>query len=73
MAGQQKPLGTPQDADVIVPNDQDSASYVKGLVERGEAVRLEPGTALPPKATHEIIGETEAGLPIVRRKRYSAF
>jgi hypothetical protein len=73
MAGKQKPLGTPQDADVIVPNDQDSASYVKGLVERGEAVRLEPGTALPPKATHEIIGETEAGLPIVRRKRYSAF
>jgi hypothetical protein len=58
---------------LIVPNDPASISYVKGLVERGEAVSLAPGENLPPGATHEIVGETQAGIPIVKRRRFSAY
>jgi hypothetical protein len=59
--------------DLIVPKDDASVAFVRGLVERGEAVRLKPGAALPPGATHEIVGETEKGAPILKRRRFSAF
>lgn len=48
------------------------AGFIRGLVERGEAVRVAPGETLPPGATHEIVGERPDGLPIVRRRRFSA-
>jgi hypothetical protein len=63
----------PHGDDVIVPNDEASTAFVQGLIKRGEAVRLAPNAPLPPGATHEIIGETEAGVPILRRRRFSAF
>ena len=62
----------PQEGD-IVPSDPGTASFVKGLVERGEAARPGPDGSLPPGATHEIVGETEAGLPILRRRRFRSF
>jgi hypothetical protein len=55
--------------DLIVPKDAASTSFVKGLVARGQAVRPEKDGSLPPGATHEIVGETETGLPILRRVR----
>jgi molybdopterin biosynthesis enzyme len=70
-----KPAKTkvPRDDDVIVPKDAASMAFVRGLVERGEAVRIATGGALPPGATHEIVGETTEGLPILRRKRFALF
>jgi hypothetical protein len=65
--------GSADQGDVIIPSDESSANFVRGLVERGEAVRLEPGAPLPPGVTHEIVGETAAGLPILRRRRFSLF
>jgi molybdopterin biosynthesis enzyme len=65
---------TPRDdQEPIVPHDEASKAYVQGLVARGEAVRVAPGAPLPAGATHEIVGETETGLPIVKRRRYNAF
>jgi hypothetical protein len=56
--------------DLIIPRDPQSESFVKGLIARGEAVRVAKGETLPPDATHEIVGETETGLPILRRRRF---
>jgi hypothetical protein len=57
------------DDDLIVPKDAASVSFVKGLVARGQAARPDGDGSLPPGATHEIVGETESGLPILRRRR----
>jgi len=57
------------DDDLIVPKDAASISFVKGLVARGQAARPDGAGSLPPGATHEIVGETETGLPILRRRR----
>jgi hypothetical protein len=46
---------------------------VKGLVDRGEAAKADGEGKLPPGATHEIVGQTETGLPIVVRRRFSAY
>jgi hypothetical protein len=43
--------------------------FVEGLVARGEAVPA--GNALPRGATHEIVGKTEDGAPLVKRRRFS--
>jgi len=58
-----------EDDDLIVPKDAASVSFVKGLVARGQAARADGDGSLPPGATHEIVGETESGLPILRRRR----
>ena len=58
-------------ADQIVPNDPASISFVRGLMARGEASRPDAQGRLPPGATHEIVGETAEGLPIVVRRRFS--
>ncbi|WP_086998566.1 hypothetical protein [Rhizobium sullae] len=63
----------PLDPDVVVPNDEPSKAFVRGLVERGEAVSPTPDGKLPPRATHVIVGTTSEGLPIVKRMRFSAF
>jgi len=55
--------------DLIVPKDAASVSFVKGLLARGQAARPNSDGSLPVGATHEIVGETEAGLPILRRRR----
>ena len=59
------------DPDTIVPNDPASVSFVRALVARGEAVRVPPGGTLPPGATHEIVGETPDGVPVLKRRRFS--
>ena len=63
----------PPDPDIIVPNDEPSKAFVRGLVERGEAVAPTRSGKLPPRATHIIIGRTGEGLPIVKRMRFNAF
>ncbi len=59
--------------DLVIPHDEDSISFVRGLVERGEAVTENQGGVLAPKVTHLIVGKTDAGDPIVKRVRFSAF
>ena len=43
--------------------------FEEGVLKRGEAVPA--GAALPPGATHEIVGKDAAGKPVLRRKRFS--
>ena len=57
----------------IVPNDEATAAFVRDLVKRGEAVHLEPNAPLPKGVTHEIVGKTESGLPILRRRRFALY
>ena len=62
----------PHPPGAVVATDPQTESFVKGLVERGEAARADADGKLPPGATHEIVGETETGLPVVVRRRFSA-
>jgi hypothetical protein len=57
--------------ELIIPETAEAIDFVKGLVARGEAVKVNADGSLPPGATHEIVGVTEKGLPILRRRRYS--
>lgn len=57
----------------IIATDPETESFIKGLVDRGEAAKPDAAGKLPPGATHEIVGETETGLPIVVRRRFSAY
>lgn len=45
-------------------------AFIRGLIERGEAAKADEHGKLPPGATHEIIGISESGLPIVVRRRF---
>jgi len=58
------------DDDLIVPKDDTSVAFVKGLVARGQAARANKDGSLPRGVTHEIVGETEGGLPILKRRRF---
>jgi hypothetical protein len=58
-------------ADLIVPSDPASIKYVTDLVSQGKAVPARADGTLPPGATHEIVGETETGAPILRRRRFA--
>jgi hypothetical protein len=60
-------------AQQIVPRDAQSRDFVRGLIARGEAAKADADGKLPKGATHEIVGETEEGEPIVVRRRFSAF
>ena len=60
-------------AGAIVASDPQTESFVKGLVDRGEAAKADAEGKLPSGATHEIVGHTETGLPIVVRRRFSAY
>jgi hypothetical protein len=70
MAEQGKQPDSPAEG-VIEPRDPESSAFVRGLMARHQAARPDKDGKLPPGATHEIIGEAENGLPIVRRRRFS--
>ena len=57
----------------IVPKDAATKAFVNGLIERGEAAKSDAQGNLPPEATHEIVGETSDGAPIVVRRRFKTF
>ncbi len=59
--------------DSIVPDTQEAESFVRGLMERGEAAWPDKEGKRPPGATHEILGEGPSGLPIVRERRKKLF
>ena len=56
-----------------VAPEEATQSFVKGLVERGEAAVPDGGGALPSGATHEIVGTEPDGTAIVRRRRFSSY
>lgn len=70
MVDRERPEGALQPGD-IAATDPQSLAFVRGLVARGEALRLSPDGELPRGATHEIIGEDLNGVPILRRRRFS--
>jgi hypothetical protein len=47
-------------------------AFIRGLIERGEAAKADEKGTLPPGATHEIVGVSPSGLPIVVRRRFYA-
>ena len=53
--------------------------FVRDVVTRGEAAESDQTGKLPPGATHEIVRPRRGGkgaaadLPVIRRKRFSAF
>jgi len=59
--------------DVIIPQDHVTKHFVETLVANGQAARANADGSLPPGVTHEIVGETPSGVPIVRRRRFSMF
>jgi hypothetical protein len=59
--------------DVIVPEDDATTHFVETLVANGQAARANADGSLPPGVTHEIVGETATGVPIVRRQRFSLY
>ena len=59
--------------DVIIPQDHVTKHFVETLVANGQAARANADGSLPPGVTHEIVGETATGVPIVRRRRFSMF
>ncbi len=67
------PKGAPGDKGVITPDTEEARNFIKGLVANGQAAKPLPDGTLPPGATHEIVGETPSGLPMVRRRRFSTF
>ena len=59
--------------DVIIPQDHVTKHFVETLVANGQAARANADGSLPPGVTHEIVGETATGLPIVRRRRFALY
>ena len=49
------------ESDLIVPNDPQSASFVQGLLARGEAARLDEKGVLPPGATPRSLAKRKTG------------
>jgi hypothetical protein len=54
----------------IVPDTPEKKAFIRGLLARGEAAQPNPDGSLPKGATHEITGESQDGLPTVRRRRF---
>ena len=59
---EKKSRGSQGSESLIVPNDPASISYVRGIVARGEAAKVDANGQLPLGKTHEIVGETADGL-----------
>lgn len=57
----------------IVPDTAEKQAFVKGLIDNGQAARPLADGSLPRGVTHEIVGETPSGLPIVRRRGFNAY
>jgi hypothetical protein len=73
--GQSRRKAKPDDstaAENSIP-EHDAQTFTRGVIIRGEAAKPDEGGDLPSGATHEIVGEDEKGLPVIERRRYSAF
>jgi hypothetical protein len=73
MPGNDAEKKTQSSEGILAPSEPAEIAFVKGLVARGEAVKVTPGVAPEPNVTHEIVGETPSGIPIVKRLRFSAY
>lgn len=68
-----KPAEETQAAESNRDAERDAQNFTRGILIRGEAARPDESGNLPSGATHEIVGEDEEGLPVIERRRYSAF
>jgi len=55
---------------VIAPDTEEHKNFIQSLVANGQAAKPLADGSLPKGATHEIVGETPSGLPIVKRRRF---
>jgi len=63
----------PNDSEKIASSEKArraEEAFIRGLIARGEAAKADEHGNLPAGATHEIIGMSESGLPIVVRRRF---
>jgi hypothetical protein len=60
----------PEDPDRVEKKRKAEEAFIRGLIERGEAAHADAEGKLPPGATHEIVGVSESGVPIVVRRRF---
>ena len=65
-----KKKAPPSSEGLIVPHDPASTKFVTDLIAQGKAARAGPDGKVPSGATFEIVGETEEGHPILRRRRF---
>jgi hypothetical protein len=56
----------------IVPDTPEKIAFIRALIARGEASRPGADGKLPPGATHEVLADTPAGVPIVVRRRFAS-
>jgi hypothetical protein len=68
-----KTSGPPQESNVVAPNDEATAHFIQTLIANGQAAPANPDGSLPPGVTHEIVGKTPNGLPILLRRRFSMY
>ena len=54
------------------PGTEATEHFVRGVITRGEAISGSEGP-LPPGVTHEIVSEEKGEIPVIRRRRFSAF
>src|SRR3982074_3379887 len=74
MADKNRKSQAPQKQDdVIVPQDDATAHLVQTLVANGQAARANPDGSFPPGRTHELVGRTQTGLPIVPPRRVALY
>ena len=59
--------------DMIVPHDEASATWARQQVALGYAKHVTPGAPLAPGVLYEIVGETDAGAPILKHRRVSLY
>ncbi len=50
---------------------QAERQFTRDSITRGDAVEAAPDGTLPSSATHEVVGETAEGQPIIKRRRFS--
>ena len=60
----------PKDSQTQEKATKAEEAFVRGLIERGEAAKADEHGNLPPGATHEIVGVSASGLPLVVRRRF---
>ena len=73
--GESRPKAKPDESTAsenAIP-ERDAQTFTRGVIIRGEAAKPDESGDLPSGATHEIVGEDEKGLPVIERRRYSAF
>jgi len=67
--GVEGPPGAPEREADVAPRDAATQSFIRGIVERGEAGHYDADGKLPQQYKYAVIGTHSDGLPILKRVR----